>query len=258
MGRDDRRDLPPLRKPLPADLGAHWRDESRDQPPETDNNNRSDDIPKPANPLPGQEDSVPRGSIRGRSTGEGKEAKGPRRRKNKKKGTVKRLVLLSLLAGGFLVGGTIILVLLLKPHEPRLGAFANQMKDYTGPIKQKKPPASWQPTGKMVIVEANDKELHDFHFKLPAAMRAETPEEVRVLVLVTSGEIQVGTYGMKGKALRNLIHIRTYDWESGAELDNHSVYGSFPPGFSGGGSRSGGSASKTEAFQYILRLPDPK
>ncbi len=116
--------------------------------------------------------------------------------------------------------------------------------------------------GKVVIVDI-DKRNIDYlvHPKLPDSIRAQKPDEVETIVLVTwrkqkEGEYkEVETGSVTGDAYRSMAHIRLIDWVSKEILVEKDFFGEDPVG---GLTREGDFTSQWPMFkivEYLESLP---
>lgn len=108
-------------------------------------------------------------------------------------------------------------------------AFAGRTDDYRAPTALNPPPeAPFVLRGRAVVADRGTGSLAGRHFDLPRAVRAERPDEVRMVIWLTPGEARYGTYSSGAGAYLRTIRIEYYDLAR-AELYGVTTLSGPPP-----------------------------
>jgi hypothetical protein len=134
-----------------------------------------------------------------------------------------------------------------KMFEPHIESYVQEPKPLQSGGKLK---------GKLVGVDVVQKEIDDLHFRLPAEMRAESPDEVKTVVQLVWDKDKVAEYGGGKPGWKQKCQVRVVDKQSGALLFTKSFVGSDPPLVIRPSQSAGwGDKPRTEIVSYLCTLP---
>ena len=125
-----------------------------------------------------------------------------------------KLAILAVIA--LLIGGGVALWLIPSEEEKKAEVFAGAMEQYLAlddEAGHDGPSAGVKPhfRGKGVAVDLGDRTLDPLHFKLPDALRAETPQEVGMVILVECETEKVDDEDFFANAYDHECDIRIID-----------------------------------------------
>lgn len=83
---------------------------------------------------------------------------------------------------------------------------------------------------RLLLVNTASKKVDWLFFDLPASMRANTPEEVGLVVLLTAENRKVGQYGNGKPAYQTVVRAKFIDLETNASAPDKEFLGDEPPG----------------------------
>jgi hypothetical protein len=110
--------------------------------------------------------------------------------------------------------------------------------------------------GRMVTVDLGKREIDEgVYIRLPAALQARSPKEVRTVVQVRYRDEVVGEYQDGAKALQEKAYITIVDLRTHREYEGRTIEGLEPAYVKrGGGDQTGGPLDKDDIANYLKRL----
>jgi hypothetical protein len=115
--------------------------------------------------------------------------------------------------------------------------------------------------GKLVVVNVNERKLHDLHFALPDELCASKPEEVGTVVLLTwkqspTSKEPLPVYGPSLYANRYIVigQVNVFDWERKSEIASGTFLGDVAD-FDPDGKPKTGPKPDDQVLKFLTGLP---
>jgi len=164
---------------------------------------------------------------------------------------------------GIIIGGLVLAVLVAGgiwygARTYKRAPFRAQMATYLAPPAGMANPAGPRPAvKKMVVVDANDKDVDDLHFDLPADLRAANPGEVTTVVWLQWNKATVGTYEGGGNAYQWSCNVTVIDKATRTTLGSQQFTGPAPPQtfYGKAGESRTGDKPTDQVLNYLRSFP---
>ena len=109
--------------------------------------------------------------------------------------------------------------------------------------------------GKIVVVDLGKKNFDYLVFKLPAKLRATTPDEVGTVVQTTYTDNEFGTYTGGGIGYQTQADVKLINFATGQLISTKSFLGSEPPATKSGSGDAHGGEPTQQVVDWLKSLP---